>query len=72
MVTPSAVVRVNRWVALPKLVLPLPPVLSPVTSGAVGIIGHAVIPEPEAAAPPPEPRDEGEAADLGVALVTCT
>ena len=74
MVTPSAVVRVNRWVALPRLVLPLPPVLSPVTSGTAGIIGHAIMPElagSEAAVPPLEPRDEGEAADLGVALATC-
>jgi hypothetical protein len=75
MVTPSAVVRVNRWVAVPRLVLPLPPVLSPATLGTAGIIGHTTMPElagSEAAAPPVEPRDEGEAADLGVALVTCT
>jgi hypothetical protein len=68
-------VRVNRWLALPRLALALLPVLSPVTSGTAGIIGHAMMPEPaesEAAVPPPEPGDEGEAGDIGVALVTCT
>ncbi|MGD0256235.1 MAG: hypothetical protein ABSB99_11970 [Acidimicrobiales bacterium] len=75
MVTPSAVVRVNRWVAVPRLALPLPPVLSSVTSGTAGIIGHAIVPddaESEVVAPPPEPGDEGEAGDIGVALATCT
>ncbi|MGD0256015.1 MAG: hypothetical protein ABSB99_10805 [Acidimicrobiales bacterium] len=74
MVTPSAVVRVNRWVALPRLALPLPPVVSPVTPGTAGIIGHAMMPDPaesEAAVPTPERGDEGEAGDIVVALATC-
>jgi hypothetical protein len=74
MVTPSAVVRVNRWVALPRLVAALLPVLCPVTPGTAGIIGHSTTPEPaesEGAGPSVEAGDEGEAGDVGVAPATC-
>lgn len=71
--TPSVVVRVNRWVALPTLAVPPLLVLSPVASGVAGIIGQAIVPEPaepEAAAPPPDGGEEGDAEDSGVALAT--
>src|SRR5579863_5235347 len=43
MVTPSGVVRVNRWLALPTVsVAPM----APAAPAAAGIIGHARTPEP--------------------------
>jgi len=71
MVTPSVVVRVNKWVALPRVV----PALTPVTSGTAGIIGQATVPEAadaEAAAPAPGPPEEKGTGDIGVALATRT
>lgn len=63
MVTPSAVVRVNRWLALPMLSVP------PVGSGTPGTIGHAMAPElagPEVAVPPPAPDATSPCPDGGV------
>jgi len=68
MVTPSAVVRVNRWTALPTLSPGL------VASGTLGSIGHATAPELDEIDPtgPAEPGAEFPAGNVELGSEICT